>query len=231
MQQSARLRKVSIFSDSLHKSLNAYTLAASAAGVGLLTAAQPASAKIIYTPVHHIIGRNGHYHLNLNHDKLPDFSLVNSYFCNTDYCVDVLSALASGGNAVLGMHGFLGIPYAYALTRGNVIGPKQPFSGQLMASSQSGQGTIGRWLNVNNGYLGLRFVVKDKVHYGWARMSVKVYGGALIKTTVTGFAYETIANKPIIAGKTKGSLQSTTLGALAGGRISSNNLPEKKPAT
>jgi hypothetical protein len=218
MQQPARLRKVSILSDSLHKNLNAYTLAASAAGVGLLTTAQPASAKIIYTPVHHVIGRNGHYRLNLNHDRVPDFSLVNSYYCNTDYCVDVLSALPSAGNAVLGQHGFLGIPYAYALQRGNVIGPNQPFSGQLMASSQSSQGTIGRWLNVNSGYLGLRFVVKGKTHYGWARMSVKVYGRALIKTTVTGFAYETIANKPIVAGKTKGPIQSTTLGALARGR-------------
>jgi hypothetical protein len=217
MQQPARLRKVSILSESLHKNLNAYALAAGAAGVGLLTTAQPASAKIIYTPVHHVIGRNGHYRLNLNHDRFADFALVNTYSCNTDYCTDALSALPSGGNAVLGKHGFLGIPYAYALQRGNVIGPRQPFSGQFMCSSDSGQGTIGRWLNVNNGYLGLRFVVKGKTHYGWARLTVKVFGGALIKATVTGYAYETTPNKPIIAGKTKGPIEPATLGSLAQG--------------
>ena len=220
--QRSRRRPAAILSESLQKNLNSYALAATAVGAGLLTAAQPASAKIVYTPVHHVIGRNGHYRLNLNHDKVPDFSLVNAYECNTDFCVDVLSALPSGGNAVLGKHGFLGIPYAYALTKGDVIGPKQPFSGRFMASSDSGQGTIGRWLNVKNGYLGLRFVVKGKTHYGWARLTVKVYGGALIKTTVSGYAYETIANKPIVAGKTKGpdviTVQPGSLGQLSRGR-------------
>ena len=223
MLQSPRLHNVVILPDFLHRKLNAYALAASAAGVGLLSG-QPASAKIVYTPVHHVIGRNGHYKLNLNHDKAPDFSLVNAYNCNTDYCVDALSAFGSHGNAVLGKHGFLGIPYAYALKAGNLIGPKQPFSGQLMASSQSGQGSLGRWLNVSNGYLGLRFAVNGKTHYAWARLSVRVYGGALIKTTVSGYAYETVPNKPIIAGKTKGPdvvtmpLATGTLGHLALGR-------------
>jgi len=60
----------------------------------------------------------------------------------------------------------------------------------------------------------LKFTVKGKVHYGWARLTVKVLGGARIKTTVTGYAYKTIANKPIKAGKTKGP---ATLGRLAQG--------------
>lgn len=41
-----------------------------------------------------------------------------------------------------------------------------------------------------------------EVHYGWARMSVTCNNGYSI--LLTGYAYETIPNKPIIAGKTKG---------------------------
>ena len=50
-------------------------------------------------------------------------------------------------------------------------------------------------------------------------MSVKVQGHA-ITATLTGYAYETIPNKPIIAGKTKvgDDRARTTLGRLALGR-------------
>ena len=39
-------------SDSVHHQLSLYALAASAAGVGVLALAQPADAKIVYTPAH-----------------------------------------------------------------------------------------------------------------------------------------------------------------------------------
>ena len=61
---------------------------------------------------------------------------------------------------------------------------------------------------VRNRYLGLKFFVQAKAHYGWARLSVEILKsigpGGRIKATLTGYAYETIPNKPIIAGKTKG---------------------------
>jgi hypothetical protein len=62
------------------------------------------------------------------------------------------------------------------------------------------------WANngkgVKNHYLGLRFAINGKVHYGWARLTVSVSNG--IYATLTGYAYETIPNKSIIAGATKG---------------------------
>jgi hypothetical protein len=205
MKQIPRFEKTpAILPGSVHQRLSMYALAASAAGVGALALAQPAEARIVYKATHVVVGRNGRYKLDLNHDKIADFILVNTYGCNTDYCVDALSAIAAEGNGVEGAKGFLSIPYAFALQRGALIGPHQPFSGQLMASSQSGQGTLGRWLNVTNHYLGLKFKIKGKIHYGWARLTVQVPGGALIKATLTGYAYETIAGKSIIAGKTKG---------------------------
>jgi hypothetical protein len=192
------------FTSELENALLTYAAVASAVGL-VLVSPQQSEAKIIYTPAHQIIGKNARYHLDLNHDRLPDFTLVNKHDCNTDFCIDVLSAIPAAGNGVEGKPGFLSIPYAYALKRGALVGPKQPFAGKLMASSDSGQGTIGRWLNVTNGYLGLKFKIHGQTHYGWARLTVKILGSATIRTTLTGYAYETIPNRPIVAGRTIGT--------------------------
>ena len=62
-------------SDSLRRRLNAYALAASAAGVGMLALAQSSEAEIVYTPTHHVF-RKGHiYKLDLNRDGTMDFGL------------------------------------------------------------------------------------------------------------------------------------------------------------
>jgi hypothetical protein len=49
-------RTPSRLSTALRNHLNMYSLAASAAGVGVLALAQPAEAKIVYTKTHHVIG-------------------------------------------------------------------------------------------------------------------------------------------------------------------------------
>jgi hypothetical protein len=68
-------------------------------------------------------------------------------------------------------------------------------------------------------YLGLKFRVQGRTHYGWAR--VKVALSTHYRATLTGYAYETVANKPIITGKTKGpdviTIQPGSLGHLAAG--------------
>jgi hypothetical protein len=76
----------------------------------------------------------------------------------------------------------------------------------------------------------LKFLVQGKVHFGWARLSVSCSGFVNVDATLTGYAYETISNKPIITGKTRGpddddqqtpaslkthTSEPTTLGALA----------------
>ena len=59
---------------------------------------------------------------------------------------------------------------------------------------------FGPWQNVKDRYLALKFQIKGKTHYGWARLNVKL-NKTTITATLTGYAYETIPNKPIIAGK------------------------------
>jgi hypothetical protein len=79
----------------------------------------------------------------------------------------------------------------------------------------------GKWYNVENRYLGLKFETEGKAHYAWARLSVKGHAMS-ITATLTGYAYETLPNKLIIAGKTKGAdvitLPPGSLGRLALGR-------------
>jgi hypothetical protein len=201
-------------SESLHHRLNAYALVASTAGVGVLALANHAEAKIVYTSAHHVIRPHTRYQLDLNHDGIGDFTFVDKYGCNFDYCYGSLAANPAAGNGVEGFEGLSGFLSAYALKRGSQIGPKHPFSGQLMAGA--GMGTIGKWANVTNRYLGLRFQVNGQTHYGWARLNVSVTNSATITATLTGDAYETIPNKPIIAGQTHGKDEGT-LGRLAQG--------------
>ena len=77
-------------------------------------------------------------------------------------------------------------------------------------------------MNTKRRYLGLQFMIGNEIHYGWARLKVLYQGGPGFQATITGYAYETIPNKPIIAGKTKGpdviTLPAGSLGELARGR-------------
>ncbi len=193
-------RALSSLSDSAHHQLNMYALAAS---VGLVTLTQSAEAKIVYTPAHRVILSKHEILLDLNHDRIADFSISNHSFCTTDVCGRSLFARPRGNNKVVGAKGIGGPFYAFALKLGSRIGPKQPFSGMLMAASGTEYATVGPWLNVENRYLGLKFFIKGQVHYGWARLNVKA-AGMKITAILTGYAYETIPNQPIVAGKTKG---------------------------
>jgi hypothetical protein len=66
----------------------------------------------------------------------------------------------------------------------------------------------GAWVNggkgVKNRYLGLKFKINGMFHFGWARLTVTTTGKHDFSAALTGYAYETVPNKPIIAGKTKG---------------------------
>jgi len=84
----------------------------------------------------------------------------------------------------------------------------------------------GPWIGNKRAYLGLKFKIDGKTHYGWARLHVLArltspVTARLIMATLTGYAYETIPNKAIIAGKTKGpdliTVQPASLGHLAAG--------------
>jgi hypothetical protein len=208
MQRSSGPRKTAELSDPVLHRLNMYALAAAAAGVGMLGLAQLAEAKIVYTATHRVILAGKSYDLDLNHDGETDFTLVNHYMGTTSGVQATFSAAPAAGNAVQGfVH--LGRNSAFALKRGARIGPKGAFppghaslaySTFFLTTGHRGGG----WLNVSNRFLGLKFKLHGETHYGWTRLSVTVENFK-ISGTLTGYAYETIPNKTIIAGRTKGS--------------------------
>ena len=215
-------REPSILSESLRHQLNSYALAAGAAGVSLLALAEPAEAKIVYTPVHKVVGNGESYKLDFNHDGITDLTIRNiaTQYCSTEgscWPIESLGAVPSGSNQVV-----YNIYGAVAMKAGMKIGRSCAFKGGVQRMVWSfGSFATGSWVNVKNRYLGVQFQIKGKTHYGWARLNVQLHPPKDITATLTGYAYETIVNKAIIAGKTHekdvGTLQPASLGHLARG--------------
>jgi hypothetical protein len=209
MRRSSRpARSSAKLSESLLQRLNMYALAASAGGVGLLTSAQPADAKIVYTPANTAIGHNQVLNLDLNHDGITDFQFYNSFYGSLVYRGTLKVFPVRRGNAISGTGAS-----ASALRAGALIGPNkrsQP-GNNLMAHvffhcpSACTTTISGPWANVTRRYLGLRFLIRGKTHFGWARLNVTATTRSEVLATLTGYAYETIPYKPIIAGETKSS--------------------------
>jgi hypothetical protein len=224
-------KTTSKISESFCWRLDMYALAASAAGVGILALTQPAEGKIVYTPAHKVIGLNQKIALDLNHDGKNDFSFQERFFTTTSVGENhsiALSVLPTRkANEIWGK----GRP-ASALPAGIRVGPKGQFSygKKLMAVDYYADGTggsgtcAGPWNNVKNHYLGLKFKIDGKVHFGWARLNVDcvtTFSNHQVNGLLIGYAYETIPNKPIVTGKKRGPdeapLQPSTLGRLARG--------------
>ena len=222
--------------------LSMYALAASAAGVGMLALARPAEGKIIYTKANKYIGPDTTLHLDLNHGT-PDFDLKDTSSAWSYSCVAELAVVADRQKNAIWGHTVGAQAYASALSANVQVGPKGHFvswGGMAQESFQGGRDRpafvygSGPWANVTDRYLGLKFAIKGKIHFGWARLNVSLgEGGCEITGALTGYAYETIANRPILTGKEHGTEAdgptpiantSGTLGRLARG---SQNRPSK----
>lgn len=227
MQPSPRPRTIASLPDQVHRQLNMYALAAGAAGVSLLALPQPAQARIVYTKAHHVIGLGDHYKLNLNHDGKTDFRLGYFYSRVTSGTIRSIYASGASGN---GVEGTAGSPFlAAAFRRGTRIPNRHRFSQAQARMAYECDGFIGtcarttsfkgNWVNASGKYLGLKFTIHGKTHYGWARLTIR-WANYQLNATLTGYAYETIPNKSIIAGRTKGpdvTVEPVTLGHLAQG--------------
>jgi hypothetical protein len=211
MKRSSGPRKIGNLSESVHRQLNMYALAASATGVSVLALAQPVGAKIVYTPADVKISPNNNFNLDLNHDGTTDFTFTVYAYRQTGsgyyaFRGSMLVGGAQTSNAVVvGAKGL-----ARAFGHGITIGPKltvarEPFMAhceKIVGPKTYVHTSIGNWLNVQNRYLGLKFNIDGKIHYGWARLTTSVCG---LDDTLTGYAYETIPNKPVVTGRTKGT--------------------------
>ncbi len=228
--KKSRPRATRELSASLVHQLNMYALAASAAGVAVLALATPAEAKIVYTRAHKRLAPNSHFSLDLNHDGIVDFKFYRGSFIYRSsgggpsiFIDDVGVNGAISGNGAAGYSPCSSCASASALPAGTSVAQGRRFGFTHMAGRAilpSSIDCFGPWAFVKNRYLGFQFSIQGSMHYGWARLNV---GCTLrgVNALLTGYAYETIANKPIITGRTKGTdsiaMEPATLGHLARG--------------
>jgi hypothetical protein len=208
MTRAPRPRNTVRLSGSVQQRLNMYALAASAAAAGVLLA-QPVEGKIIYTQTNKFIAPNTIFHLDLNHDGIADFDFKDVAVQTTfgGYYGHLSAQPTRAGNGILGYIFSAGTGHkwwvASALRANAQVGQKRKFlSRSVLMAAANASSAFWPWCNVTNRYLGLRFKTAGKIHFGWARLTVGCSGKVL--TTLSGYAYETIPNKAIITGKTKG---------------------------
>lgn len=150
--------------------------------------------------------------LDLNHDGIADFKIEPMAQRSAIF---VVLAVSLGTNRVWGGAN----AQASELAAGYRVGPNSAkFQKGTTFSSEVGPAKIlyacadssgfitcdGPWTKGSGGFLGLKFLIKGKVHYGWARITITVSNQKKFNLILDGYAYETIPNKPIITGKTKG---------------------------
>ena len=207
MSNAPQPRKTFKLSDSLNRQLNTYALMASAAGVSVLALAGASEAKVVYTETHQGTRARVPLYIDLNHDGVKDFVLRTTYYVGSYFEVGLdASGYRNIKNAVAGKrfsHSSYFLSVASALPAGARIGPKRKFpvhhpfmAMELFNGDRTSQySDVGPWVGkgkgVRNRYLGLKFVIHGKVHYGWARLSVTLghhrqYDD--VSGTLTGYA-------------------------------------------
>jgi hypothetical protein len=236
MKRSARSsRTPSSLSESCRDRLNAYALAAGAASLGVLTLVHPAEGKIVYTPAKVPLMNQGQVFFDLNHDGISDFSFYGQSISRrsvSTFFFRLTASPAQQGNAIWGVESHEHASCAAILPVGTRVGPKRQFQANRVVMFDSSGGPQGGTAycpwggKIGTHYLGLKFGIKGKTHFGWAR--VKIASMYPYVVTLTGYAYETIPNRPIIAGKTKGPGK---LGSVNRPSPAALHAPSRKPAT
>jgi hypothetical protein len=233
MKRSPRPRKQASLSDSVLQRLNMYAVAASAACMGVLMTASTAEGKIVYTSVNERVGPNKPFPIVLNPEGKSTFFLLLTNFtdsgvgfenlkiCHRPYVVgrsfDCTNSY-SATNALNQVRARAGSIYAGALRAGAKIQNGDRFVGkgvpvdmgrvryQTSTSTQLPR-WYGPWVNGGKGvkdrYLGLKFKMQGRFHFGWARLTVTTTPQHTFVVKLIDYAYETIPGKAIVAGATK----------------------------
>jgi|CZKK01.1.fsa_nt_gi hypothetical protein len=202
-------RSAKKLSQPLDHRLKVYAIAAGAAGVSLIALSQAAEAEIVYTPAHANlpISRNYQY-IDINGDGVPDFAFLHYTNGLSNWVEDALRIDVFKGGVITLPGGS-----AAVLPKGAIIGASGNFatgSHSMAASVSFGypssrvHRTYGPWSNVRNRYVGVSFTLDGETHYGWFRLDVTDRNRSPMRVLVTGYAYETIANKSLRAGQTSG---------------------------
>lgn len=218
-----------IYSQDISYYLTRYCTAAIAGGVGMLALAPPAHADVVVKHVKLGLanGNDGSppVQIDFNNDGVIDVSF-NAFGVDYGYGTAASSVRANpqtpkpGGGVVImgsGSHG----PYVAALRRGMQVGPSAHFSSKTRIVERTYQQTsngfskcginrhlFGNWAGSNpDRFVGVKFVIHGTTHFGWVRLSLDTtaFNNCEINTTITAYAYETVANKKITIGSSTSS--------------------------
>ena len=222
--------------DKLEKKLFAYAIGAGAVATGLIALAEPAEAEVVFVPTNVHLDSNQSYAIQI--EGTTEFTLTDKLYIITGSFSTALLSVTPAASA-----GVVGRQRAAAMQAGKVVGPAKPFqankvlmAGAFRESQISQTSVFGPFANTTQRYLGLKFTLNGEVHYGWARFAAVIATDQPphVKALLTGYAYETTANKPIMVGQTSDDasasllpdgdiapqLQPATLGVLALGATS-----------
>jgi hypothetical protein len=183
---------------------------ASAVGLGILALPPSGNAEVVYTPANQSVNEQARkLPIDFNHDGIADASLSVQGYCNSGSgfreCFGSIFAIGLQGNAAMTSGG----GFASAAKIGKIIGHQDHFQdfpemargrSDFNAFNQTSSHTSkGPWVNVKVRYLGFKFKIDGETHYGWARLTTQGFPG-YPSARLTGYAYETVANRPIVAG-------------------------------
>jgi hypothetical protein len=206
-------RSKSSLSATLDQRLKMYSLAASTAGVSVLTLAQPARAEVVVTPKNLTVVAGAPVYIDMTGEGRADFELVaNSNWLAPEFSESVLIAPLRGAEAV-GPGSSRGHFVASRLVPGAVVGPSAPFAGGGDAAVLAGFSTyvfcgssychygvvvFGPWaFSGSTAYLGVKFGIAGHIHYGWIRLAVTNLD-PVVTAKITAYAYETEPDTPIL---------------------------------
>jgi hypothetical protein len=220
-----RVKTPAALPEPLTQGLNAYGLAAAAAGVAVLACALPAEAAPICKTLSTQLFSTSTFPLNPADQPAPPFNIAQSatftfisvtgisqpFFWNRGF----FTPNSAGAKIILGDKS---LPADIAF--GAEIGPSQQFAkppsygmlftygkGHPYTRSQGG-GTklhhLGNLSLVQENYVGFEFSESGDVHYGWARLTVtfqkNVGKGKHTVIHILGYGYESTPNTAIAAG-------------------------------
>jgi len=189
----------------------------------LLAFASTAAAEVIYTPANVTLSGNGSIKIDLNHDAITDFvlqSALKAAYCGTvgGGYTGTTKIIPTTGDGVVVSH----LNIAALLASGISVDANSTFynAGAIVARLKACNSSS----KYASGYLGLEFQINGRTHYGWAQVAISVHSGFRpgMRTTLIGFAYETIPGQAIKTGQTAGNFSETALPAASSNPLDLN---------
>jgi len=191
-------------------------------------------AEVLFTPSAAVLpGVNYNLSIDMNHDGSTDFILREmGLHCSYGTAARLMVyGVANNGIATDSKE-----EDAVALRRTERIPARNPFAAVAFMTSTCNSDVHGKWENVTNRFLGVKFRIGNEVHYGWIGFRyVNVFPG--VYAALGGWAYETEANKAILAGDKgnvaprTGSINPTSLEILASGHPAINQRRQRTTPT